>query len=170
MLFRWFIFPYLLDPTFTLPNLTALLENVDWDLIGRYYLDIPDATLDTIRSSGGDDSQCRRKCWKVYLNEHPAPSWKHVANALYRESYLYNKNRLKELEVVQKKYLKGERVVMIVTCVIILILSCIIMHEFLTLAQHVNNNSLIVITVIVKLHVLSILGPLSFNSLMASIL
>ena len=107
MLFRWFIFPYLLDPTLTHPNLTALLEKVDWDLIGRYYLDIPEATLDMIHSSGGDDSQCRQKCWEVYLNEHPAPSWKQVAGGLYREMSLDNVY-FEELEVVQKKYLKGE--------------------------------------------------------------
>ena len=102
MLFRWFILPYLLDPTLTLPNLTALLENVDWDWIGRYYLDKPKVTLDMIHSSGGDDSQRRQNCWKVYLNEHPAPSWKQVAYGLYVNGYL------EELEVVQKKYLKGE--------------------------------------------------------------
>ena len=93
---------YLLDPTLTLPNLTALLENVDWDKFGRVYLDIPDATLDMIRSSGGDSSQRRQKCWKVYQNEHPTPSWKQVAYGLYVTGYL------EELEVVQKKYLKGE--------------------------------------------------------------
>ena len=102
MLFRWFLFPYLLDPTLTLPNLTALLEKVDWDWFGRYHLDIPAATLDMIHSSGGDDSQCRQKCWEVYLNVHPAPSWKQVADGLHGEGYL------EELEVAQKKYLKGE--------------------------------------------------------------
>ena len=106
MLFRWFIFPYLLDPTLTLPNLTALLEKVDWSMFGRWFLDVPDATLDMIYSSGGDDSRCRRKCWEVFLNEHPAPSWKQVADGLYR-GFLFI-NYFEELEVVQKKYLKGE--------------------------------------------------------------
>ena len=55
-----------------------------------------------IRASGGDTSQCRRRCWEVYLNEHPAPSWKQVADALYKMGHLG------ELEVIQKKYLKGE--------------------------------------------------------------
>ena len=92
----------LLDPTLTLPNLTALLEKVNWYKFASWWMDIPEETLDMIRSSGGDDSQCRRKCWEVYLNEYPAPSWKHVADALYRGDYL------EELEVVQRKYLKGE--------------------------------------------------------------
>ena len=107
MLFRWFIFPYLLDPTLTLPNLTALLEKVDWYSFGSWYLNIPDATLDMICSSGGDDSQCRQKCWEVYLNEHPAPSWKQMANGLYTGVYS-GRDYFEELEVVQKKYLKGE--------------------------------------------------------------
>ena len=108
MLFRCYIFPHfiLLDPTLTLPNLTALLEKVDWDKFGRWFLDVPDATLDMIHSSGGDASQCRQKCWEVYLNEHPAPSWKRVANGLYLVVYPVDYHE--ELEVIQKKYLKGE--------------------------------------------------------------
>ena len=106
MPFRWFICSYSLDPTLTLPNLTALLEKVGWNFFGSKFLDIPDATLDMIRSSGGDDSQCRQKCWEIYLNKHPAPSWKQVADGLYKGIVL--KNYFEELEVVQKKYLKGE--------------------------------------------------------------
>ena len=71
--------------------------------MGRW-LDIPEATLNMIldyTSGGGDDSLCSRKCYEVYQSEHPSPSWKHVADALYVEEHL------EELEVVQKKYLKG---------------------------------------------------------------
>ena len=97
-----------LDPTLTLPNLTTLLERVDWDHVGRS-MNIPDATRDMIRASGGDDSQRRQKCWEVYLSEHPSPSWKQVAHAIYIESSspFRRTEYLKELEVVQKKYLKG---------------------------------------------------------------
>ena len=70
-------------------------------------MDIPDATLSMIRTSGGDDSQRRQKCWEVYLSEHPSPSWKKVADALLSESCSFDMKYLKELEVVQKKYLKG---------------------------------------------------------------
>ena len=102
---------YLLDPTLTLPNLTTLLEKVDWHDMS-WQMDICKATLDMIHSSGGDDSQCRRKCWEAYLNEYPTPSWKRVADALYRGDYL------EELEVVQREYLKGEWTVMVVTVII----------------------------------------------------
>ena len=95
-----------LDPTLTLPNLTTLIENVSWDDV-EWWMDIPNATLDMIHDSGGEDSQRRQKCWEIYLSEHPSPSWKQVANALYIRSSLLGIEYLKELEVVQKKYLKG---------------------------------------------------------------
>ena len=98
---------FLLDPTLTLANLTPLLERMRWVTVG-WRMDIPAATVDTIRSSGGDDSQRRRRCWEVYLSDHPAPSWKQVANALYIPDYFDEQEFLKELEVVQKKYLRGE--------------------------------------------------------------
>ena len=78
-------------------------------------MDIPQATVSTIRSSGGDDSQRRRRYWEVYLSDHPAPSWKHVAEVLYKPGYR-EQECLEELEVVQKKYLRGESAVEIVTC------------------------------------------------------
>ena len=67
-------------------------------------MDIPDAKRDMIRqqyASGDDESQCRQKCWELYLTEHPLVSWKQVALALHRWGHL------EELEVVQKNYLKG---------------------------------------------------------------
>ena len=90
------------EPTLTLPNLTTLLENVDWDNVGRR-MNIPMVKRDMIRqnASGDDEFQCRQKCWELYLLEHPLPSWQQVAHALYRMDCL------EELEVVQKKYLKG---------------------------------------------------------------
>ena len=47
------------------------------------------------------------------MNEHPARSWKQMAEALYRSNL--RKECLKELEVVQKEYLRGESAVVIVT-------------------------------------------------------
>ena len=87
----------------------------------QWEMGIPEATVSTIRSSGGDDSQHRRRCWEVYLSDHPAPSWKQVADALYT-SGIDGQKCLEELEVVQKKYLRGESAVVIVACVIIALL------------------------------------------------
>ena len=109
-----FLMVIILDPTLTLANLTPLLErmssyNMNW------WMDIPTATVDMIHSSGG---QHGRRCCEVYLSDHPAPSWKQVAHALYRPD-LNGQECLEELEVIQKKYLRGESAVGIATCVII---------------------------------------------------
>ena len=113
-------FLLLLDLTLTLPNLTPLLERVSWNYVA-WWMDIPEATVNTIHSSGGDDSQHRQRCWEVYLSDHPAPSWKQVANILFMPGF--NQQACpEELEVVQKKYLRGESAVVMVTCVIIALL------------------------------------------------
>ena len=91
------------EPTLTLPNLTTILEKAHWYNVGMW-MGIPDAKRAMIRqqyASGDDDSQCRQKVWELYLLEYPLPSWQQVAEALYLMDHL------KELEVVQKKYLKG---------------------------------------------------------------
>ena len=65
---------------------------------------MPRTKRDMIRqqhASGDDESQCRQKCWELYISEHPLPSWQQVAHALYLSGHL------EELEVVQKKCLKG---------------------------------------------------------------
>ena len=97
---HWFIS----ETTLNLPNLNTLLERVshDWSGIGAY-MNIPLSKRDEIGSQHSYDAQrCSRACWEVYLKEHPSPTWQHVAYALYMQDHL------EELEVVLKKYLKGE--------------------------------------------------------------
>ena len=66
-------------------------------------MNIPPSKLGEIMSQHSGDAQRRsRACWEVYLKNHPSPTWKEVAYALYRVDHL------EELEVVLKKYLKGE--------------------------------------------------------------
>ncbi len=88
------------EPTLTLSNLTTLLENVNWFDVGLN-LWIPYSKLSMIREQH-HKSQCRQACWELYLNEVPFPCWKRVAVALYYRGHL------EELEIVQRKYLKGE--------------------------------------------------------------
>ena len=65
-------------------------------------MNIPGSKLDEIeRQHSYDVQRGSRACWELYLKEHPSPSWQRVAYALYRNEHL------EELEVVQKKYLKG---------------------------------------------------------------
>ena len=96
-----------LEPSLSLTNLTTLLENVNvgdslqWWLIGLW-LNIPQSKLDAIGDQHSSPNQCSRACWDLYVSEHPSPSWKEVAFALY------GCDCLERLEVVQEKYLKGE--------------------------------------------------------------
>ena len=64
---------------------------------------MPESKLNEIRNQHSDDAQrCSRACWELYLKEHPSPTWQGVAYALYMRDHLEG------LEVVLKKYLKGE--------------------------------------------------------------
>ena len=66
-------------------------------------MNIPPSKRDEIESQhSGDAQRCSRACWELYLKDHPSPTWKEVAYALYKMDHL------EELEVVLKKYLKGE--------------------------------------------------------------
>ena len=98
---------FFLEPSLSLTNLTTLLENVNirydinWSLIG-IGLNIPRSKLDAIERQHSSTDQRSRACWSLYVTDHPSPSWKEVAYALYVLDHL------EELEVVQKNYLKGE--------------------------------------------------------------
>ena len=66
-------------------------------------MSVPKSKLDEIKRQHSDDAQrCSSACWELYLKDHPSPTWQLVAYALYQMGYV------EELEVVLKKYLKGE--------------------------------------------------------------
>ena len=96
-----------IEPSLSLTNLTTLMEKINdrssdkWWYIG-IYLNIPRSKRDAIRGQHSSPDQRSRACWDLYITGHPSPSWRGVAYALYIT------DRLEELEVVQKKYLKGE--------------------------------------------------------------
>ena len=89
------------DLSLTLANLTQLLQDVEnWYLVGDS-LNIPTSVLDSIRihSSGSERGKALGE-W--YLNNHPCPSWRHVARALYEQ------REHGVLEVLKSHYFKGE--------------------------------------------------------------
>ena len=106
---------FFLEPSLSLTNLTTLLENVNvgdsrrWWYIG-YCLNIPLSKLNAIEGQHSSPDQRSRACWDLYVSEHPSPSWMGVAYALYVMDCL------EELEVVQKKYLKGEYIALKLMC------------------------------------------------------
>ena len=90
------------DPSLTLTNLTQLLEDVgDLEYVA-WYLDIPISVYNRIKAQESSESECRKACWEWYLNNHPCPSWHHIANALYM------RKEHGMLEVLKSRYLKGE--------------------------------------------------------------
>ena len=65
-------------------------------------LDIPRLVYNRIKAQQSSVSERRKACCEWYLNNHPCPSWRHIANALYiREEHGV-------LEVLKSRYLKGE--------------------------------------------------------------
>ena len=68
------------DPTLTLTSLTQLMSSVeDWYMF-HIWLDIPLS----IYNEHSDEAQSVQVLCEWYITHHPAPSWLHVANALYR--------------------------------------------------------------------------------------
>ena len=87
------------DPTLTLTSLTQLLGSVeDWDLFSAG-LDIPYSVYWQHR----DEAQHVQGLCEWYLTHHPAPSWLHVATALY----LSREHDVLEVLRSQVHYLKG---------------------------------------------------------------
>ena len=89
------------DPTPTLTSLTQLLDGVAAEV--RNYLDIPSFVYADLKRQHSDPALFEKSLCEWYLSNHPAPSWRHVAEALYRG------REHDVLEVVrnQVQYLKG---------------------------------------------------------------
>ena len=98
---------FFLEPSLSLTNLTTLMENVNDGFSGQWWwigawLNIPESKLNAIDRQHSSPDQRSRACWDLYITGHPSALWRGVAYALYM------RDCLEELEVVQKKYLKGE--------------------------------------------------------------
>ena len=91
--------------------LTRLMQGVGMgssDSVAAW-LDISLSVRRTIRRQYSSETDYNTAVWEWYLQNHPAPSWRHVANALYC---------VKEFEVLegvkdQVPSLKGESPVLI---------------------------------------------------------
>ena len=89
------------DTSLTLTNLTQIMEDVEMDMWICPYLDIPGSVYYDISKQHYDESQKKKALCEWYLNNHPSPSWKHIANALY-----INGDH-DVLDVLRGRYLKG---------------------------------------------------------------
>ncbi len=66
------------------------------------YICIPDSVYSDIAHQNSNVSQLKKDLWEWYLKNHPFPSWKHIADALYQ----YGEHDV--LDVLKDRYLKGE--------------------------------------------------------------
>ena len=67
------------------------------------YLDIPEPKQKEITNHHSDESQRKHAIIEEFINNHPAPSWRLVAEGLYK-----NKDN-RALQIVKQKYLKGKK-------------------------------------------------------------
>ena len=49
-------------------------------------MDVPRSTLDKIKSQFHSDGERKTALLRVYLTEHPHPTWEYVSDVLYRMS------------------------------------------------------------------------------------
>ena len=103
-----------IDSTLTLSSVSGLLQGVE---VGHlcYDLDIPMSVWESI-SRKADASTA---AWRWYLHHHPAPSWIHVADALYRYGGWYDVRYHTVLEGLKDQVpsLKGESHGVVFSCV-----------------------------------------------------
>ena len=76
------------EPSLTLHNLNIALDTLPdrvwFDFAWR--LNVPDSQQNEIRSQYSSDGERKPALLHTYLTSHPAPSWQHVADAVYRYS------------------------------------------------------------------------------------
>ena len=80
------ILPILTDPSLDLSNFTLALDSLpdsEWDEFGNW-MNVPWAIRRKIRSQFHSDGERKTALFRVYLTEHPHPTWEHVSDALYR--------------------------------------------------------------------------------------
>ena len=94
-----FLCPFSTDPSLTPSNLTLALQSLpdeEWRRFG-VELDVPRSKLDKIKSQFRSDKERKAAVIRVYLIEHPHPTWEHVSDVLYREGYHSVLERLQSL-------------------------------------------------------------------------
>ena len=76
------------DPSLTPSNFMLALDSLPdekWEVFGLL-LDVPSSTLDKIGSEFHSDQERKAAVCRVYLIEHPQPTWEHVSDAIYKLS------------------------------------------------------------------------------------
>ena len=94
----WFLYT---EPTLTLANVTSIMKHVqEWEAVANW-IDIAYSKLVELGDQNPTTAQCKQACWDYLLIHHPAPSWRRLADGLYRME------EHEELEVLRINYPKG---------------------------------------------------------------
>ena len=97
------------DPSLTLSNMTSALDslpNTLWEEFGGG-VDVPQSKVDEIHSQFNNDGERKKEVFRVYVAEHPYPTWRHVSYVLYvlgEDNQQYHS----VLEQVQSMFPTGE--------------------------------------------------------------
>ena len=80
------------DPTFTVDNVTEVMGEVgDWERVAQGHypftsgLNIPDSKLWEIKQQSSSGKEKIHAVGGYWVNTHPDPSWKQLAQVLYKE-------------------------------------------------------------------------------------
>ena len=91
------------DSTLTLSRLTSLLDSVgDWIRL-HIWLDISPSKYSDIKKQHSNVTERNKALCEWYLTNHPAPSWRHIAEGLYGAG----EHAVLEVLRDQVHYLKG---------------------------------------------------------------
>ena len=74
------------EPSLTPHNLTTALDTLPddvWHDFG-WKINVPRSKRDNIKSQYSSDGERKSALIHTYLTSHPAPSWQHITQALYR--------------------------------------------------------------------------------------
>ena len=73
------------DPSLTLSNMRSALDSLpdtEWQQFGLV-VHMPLSKLDKIRSQFNSDEERKEEVFRVFLTEHPCPTWEQVSVAVY---------------------------------------------------------------------------------------
>ena len=73
------------DPSLTLSNMGSALDSLpdtEWQQFGLV-VNMPLSKLDKIRSQFNSDGKRKEEVFRIFLTEHPCPTWEQVSVAIY---------------------------------------------------------------------------------------
>ena len=98
------VFP---DPSLTPENLSTVLDSMSDEQCSEFgeFANVPESELERIRRQYSSGREKKQGVIHSLTSTHPAPSWTHVAHALYRTAYWKNdESCLRALDCLQQLF------------------------------------------------------------------